>query len=341
MATAELVIPYTATRPRIDLAEAIPLSAPFAMFVEPTNICNFRCGFCPESFPDFQERAGYYQRMSWHTWQRIYASLRNWPPLKVIRFYHEGEPLLNPQLPAMIAQGADVCERTELTTNGSLLGKYAQALVDAGLDYLRVSVYAARDEEYRNITKSGAGCDIPANLGLLRALRGDSEKPFIFAQLVTPNPSRDVVQLFHSRYSRVADEISVLDGMHNWGGSDNRLVELGQKERPEKQVCPQPFYQLAIKANGKVSVCCADWDNKLVVGDVNQETLQDIWAGPRLRELQQLHLSRQRRRLPGCRDCTVLHKHPDNLDSHGLTLESTDLPPLNGRSYALPSSPPQ
>ena len=91
------------------------------------------------------------------------------------------------------------------------------------------------------------------------------------------------------------------------------MVQLGG--RPEKLVCPFPFYELAVKANGDVTVCCVDWRGDLTVGNIHFESLQDIWAGPRLAELRRVHLEGQRSKLVACRDCNVLNACPDNLDS--------------------------
>ncbi len=81
-----------------------------------------------------------------------------------------------------------------------------------------------------------------------------------------------------------------------------------------KLVCPFPFYEMFVKADGSVTVCCVDWANELVVGNVNESSLREIWNGPRLAELRAVHLAGRRRDLNACRDCNVLHSSPDNLD---------------------------
>jgi len=55
--TATVQNPYAQlkTGPRISLADQVPLRGPLSIFVEPTNICNFKCVFCPESFSNYEE----------------------------------------------------------------------------------------------------------------------------------------------------------------------------------------------------------------------------------------------------------------------------------------------
>lgn len=271
-------------KPRIDLAASIPLPSPLVLFVEPTNVCNFKCGICPESFADYGEQAGYYQKMNPLTWQRVWESLAAWHDKPVVRFYHVGEPLLNRELPAMILGAGGLGCRTELTTNASRLGDvWATRLLDSGLDYVRISVYGTSDAEYCAATNTGWTVRaIRENVMGLRGLRQlrAVERPHIYAELVgTGDPD-----VFRRQWAGIADECGVKQ-LHNWGDS---LVQLGQ--RPKKQICPFPFYELAVKANGDVTVCCVDWSGLLVVGNVNIESLQEIWAGSRLAEIRKVPL---------------------------------------------------
>ena len=296
----------TEAKPRIDLAKAHPLPAPLVLFVEPTNICNFRCGICPESFADFRQQAGYYKAMEWATWGRIVASLDGWCS-PVVRFYHVGEPLLNGNLPAMIREAKALGCRTELTTNAALLyGKRAEGLLHCGLDYMRISVYGTDEADYEWETGRVAHGAVLANARSFRMKRGNSG-PWIHAELVTSRLGGQ--REFRRQWASIADELSV-KSLHNWGAS---LVAIGETGR--KQVCPYPFFELAVKANGDVTVCCVDWSGLLTVGNVLESTLQEIWEGPRLRELRETHLSGNRRSLAACRDCNVLEACPDNLDS--------------------------
>ena len=281
------------------------------MFVEPTNVCNLRCGICPESLPDYGEQAGYYQRMPMSTWARIVQSLRGWCRLKVMRLYNTGEPLLNRFLPNMIEQSHTISDQVEVTTNGTLLDMDASIdLVEAKLDYLRVSVYGTDRETFKAETgRHGDPVDVVENVKALRFIRGQRGAPHIHAELVTTQPGQE--SLFHEQWDGIADTTAVKP-IHNWGRS---FVQLGAAPPRPKIVCPYPFYQLAVKANGEVTVCCADWANELSVGNVNRESLRDIWNGEHLRNLQQMHLDGRRGELAPCRDCNVLHTCPDDIDS--------------------------
>ena len=62
----------------------------------------------------------------------------------------EGEPLLHPGLLEMVAAAKAAGCQVELLTNGTLLNaQFADEFIKAGLDALRVSLWAANEEQYR------------------------------------------------------------------------------------------------------------------------------------------------------------------------------------------------
>jgi radical SAM protein with 4Fe4S-binding SPASM domain len=303
------------SQPRSDLTMQIPLPAPFVMFLEPTNVCNFRCPICPESFDDFAKQAGYYERMNRQTWQKVYGDLDGWCQMRTMRFYAEGEPLLNPHLDEIISQARPHTLRTELTTNASRLNEdWAERLVRCGLQYCRISIYATTDVKYELATGSRfKASEIRRNVQTLRTVRDrmGSETPRIYCELVSQEPDEAT---FRKQYETVADDLG-LKVLHNWGGTAAPLVQLGQQMKTEKRVCPKPFYEIVVKANGDVSVCCGDWNGHLKIGNVHEEHLRDIWNGPAANRIRDLHRSDKREELDACRGCTLIYSQPDNLDS--------------------------
>ncbi len=87
-----------------------------------------------------------------------------------------------------------------------------------------------------------------------------------------------------------------------------------------KDVCPYPFYVLAVNADGSVSLCGNDWSQKTVVGDVNRESLSSIWEGEALYRFRRMMLEGRRRENQACGECYYLQIVPDNLDGHRAIL---------------------
>lgn len=77
-----------------------------------------------------------------------------------------------------------------------------------------------------------------------------------------------------------------------------------RKELPEygEDRCVLPFKQMIIRPDGKVSLCCNDALGKYTLGDVNKQTLEEIWFGQRLETIRKA-LYEGRKNWGDCRFC--------------------------------------
>ncbi|HLZ19728.1 MAG TPA: radical SAM/SPASM domain-containing protein [Smithellaceae bacterium] len=316
-----------AKRPSLECL--LPLSFPLSLYVETINRCMFRCTYCPMSLDSYEKEAGGFRTMSLAEFQKIASDIQAGGPLKVLRFYFMGEPLLNPDLPEMIALAGrmQLAERTELTTNAVLLGdKLSTSMIRAGLDYLRISISSVDQRRHERVTRTNVKIKkIYDNVRRFKEIRRDmgATKPFLYVKLLDPQNAEER-SAFLNMYEHVADE-AVIEEPMNWDsyGDHDFMGALygGQRDMDEsrlrphpKEVCPFPFYSLAITANGDVTVCCVDWNKATKVGNVFESSLQDIWNGESLRQFRRMHIERQRHHNPSCKNCSFLYTAPDNLD---------------------------
>lgn len=130
--------------------------------------CNYRCPYCmpEESYPD-DTPLGTHGRMSFDQIERaarVFAELG----VRKLRLTG-GEPLLRKNLPTLVARLAaiDGIEDLALTTNGSLLAAQAQALRDAGLRRLTISLDALDATRFREL--SGGRGDLDSVLAGIAA----------------------------------------------------------------------------------------------------------------------------------------------------------------------------
>src|ERR1051326_7695028 len=90
---------------RTALETVIPLSTPFIVFVDPASSCNFKCTFCPTGHRDMIAETGRYQgAMKFEVFQKVIDGRgKSKKPIKVLRLYKDGEPLLNKRFADMVA----------------------------------------------------------------------------------------------------------------------------------------------------------------------------------------------------------------------------------------------
>lgn len=82
-------------------------------------------------------------------------------------------------------------------------------------------------------------------------------------------------------------------------------------------ICPQIFKLMIINPFGKVSPCCYDWEDKLTIGDVHDETLYDIWNGKKLNHLQRQFCEKGKNWNSLCQICHAAeYCDIDNVDDY-------------------------
>ena len=321
--------PYSSLRTlgRIDLAEAIPLPGPLTIYLEPTNICNFKCVYCPESFDNYKEVVGGHFQLSLDDFKAIAKQIKDLATVKTLNFYMMGEPFVNKQLTQFIsiAKSEAIAEKVIVTSNGTLVKPHLyQTICDSRLDYLRISIYGGNEGSHAKNTQSSFHLSqIKDNILGLKRFRdaGARYRPFIYIKMIESACADDNRQ-FKEMFSEAGDEVFI-EPVMNWNDPAEGNLSGEAKDTllsrryfsARKEVCPFPFYTLVIHSDLKVSVCCVDWNKQTVVGDLHNESLTDIWKGEALRTFQLRHVQRRRHELAGCKTCTYLHTAPDNIDS--------------------------
>lgn len=310
---------------RTPLQDVIPLSTPMVLFVDPSSICNFKCRFCPTADADLIRKTGRWQGLlDFELYKKIIDDLQSFDrPLKVLRLYKEGEPLLHPRFTDMVryAKKSGCVDYVDTTTNGSLLTKaMIDNLLDAGIDRINISVDGVSAEQYREFTRTTIDFDrFVENIRYLYEQKGTCE---ICVKTVGDILSDEDKQRFYSIFGDISDRVFIENIAPCWPGFDvEECMDIEIKEgiygQPvqEVQVCPYIFYSMAVNSDGTVSLCFLDWERRLITGDARTESIKDVWEGQTLRQHQLAHLRGNRKMNQTCASCGQLsHCQPDNID---------------------------
>ncbi len=115
---------------------------PVCLYLEVTNRCNLLCTTCPRTYVELEPPAD----MSFELFASIVDQV---PTLQRAVLHGVGEPMLVKELPRMVRYLKDRGVYTLFNTNGTLLTeRNGRALIDAGLDELRVSLDASNPSSY-------------------------------------------------------------------------------------------------------------------------------------------------------------------------------------------------
>ena len=259
--------------------------------------------------------------------KKIIDGLDAFSPAKIkrVQLFKDGEPLLHSEFIEMVkyAKASPAIIEVDTTTNASLLdADMAEKIILAKLDSIRISFEGAvENEAYRRITRSKYRYDdIKHNLYLLAEAKKKhkSRVPYIEAKLVDIGIPSKLKEKFTKDFSGIADEIT-FDPLVDRKGGSGRVLR-GEKELVPAWVCPVPFYGLAVNFNGSVCICCGDWNYTTLVGDLNRESLYDIWHGDRLHAFRKMQVELRKFEHPLCAKCEYMRRlsWESNIDKASL-----------------------
>ena len=129
--------------------------------------CNLRCNFCMPL-----QGLEFYAKNELLSFDEIVLTLRVASKLGIDRIrLTGGEPLLRPHLPELIkrVKAEAGIRQVSMTTNAVMLSRYAEELVDSGLDWINVSLELLDAERYKSITRFGILEDVWEGIRRVRA----------------------------------------------------------------------------------------------------------------------------------------------------------------------------
>lgn len=312
---------------RTPLQDMIPLDTPFSVLLSPIDHCNIKCVFCPFHGAvrgDVRPPA----TMPFDLFRIVIDQLTEFPhKLRALIFCGRGEPTLHRELPQMIsyAKEKDVADAIRLTTNGfNLSPELNRRLIDAGLDYIRISVPAIEEQACYEIT--GARLDLNQYIKNIKDFYDHKREGMtVFCKTTnvalgardggTVNP--ELVEKFYTAFDNCCDyafienivpqvprELSGEEKKQMWIGNTGKQ-NVYQAENAGSAVCERLFYHFTVNSMGNVYPCDLNENENLLLGNVRADTLKKIWQSCRLL---QLRLSSLKGAVPGaCKGCGVFY----------------------------------
>lgn len=291
------------------------LDTPFVIDFWISGSCNMSCRYCLHGIPkDAPARRDMVSGMlSLDDFLRVAEGMDKFPHrVPGASFCGIGEPLTNPLLPEMIAYLKEhkLVSTVQLSTNGLLLDHaMADRLIDAGVDFLSVSIQGIDTEGYRSL------CGVPAdpekiaeNIAYYHEhQRSKSLLVVRTLDLALPHDSDE--ERFHELFDPVADQTVAAHAVKLYQGMDySGLIPVEQDQfRGGKMrygaACPLPFSTLHIRPNGNIAACplpvCPG-----ILGNIKEMTLQQAWNSRKRYEIMLAHAKKNREALAECRECT-------------------------------------
>jgi len=218
-----------------------------------------------------------------------------------------GEPLLDKLLADKIRLAKTYgITQTYIVTNASLLfPETARKIVGAGLDKMKISFYGTDEASYNNTMKRLDFKVTFQNVQDFLRIRKEmkSETPRLILQYLPNETNQAKTAEFRSLWSplidpRAGDCLNVAS-LHNYGGGRS-YNPLG---KTIVSVCYFPWTSMSVLWDGRVVTCCMDSNGVQVLGDLNSQSVQDVWNGPVLAGVRDSFGKRDYSRFPVCLSC--------------------------------------
>ncbi|MBF0428615.1 MAG: radical SAM protein [Magnetococcales bacterium] len=282
--------------------------APLEIYVDPSNICDLRCTFCPQSNWGSRER-GF---MSMDLYRRILDEVAILKP-KQLKLFGFGESLLHRQLIEMITLAEQRGISVIIHTNAKRLNEeMAHKLLASNLSELCFSFDTA-DRELYNRMRIRSDFDLVLE-NIHRFLRIKKEKgltkPKVFLQEIVPFGPGLLCENTPA-YRQLFEGFDVhLDVrfLHSFAGGSNES-SFPSLNLTGTSPCHEIYHRLVITFDGKVHACCLDPEGHNIIGDLQQgDTITSSWNSPAMQRLRYLTNAGRMADILPCNQCHMLHR---------------------------------
>lgn len=273
---------------------------PLLVDLELSSRCNLTCPMCPTITDEFiAKRVTPFKKgnLDFSLIKKIIDEIAG--KVFALRLSWVGEPTLHPKLADAVryAKAKGIPEVSFLTNGTKLKLKYFAQLVEAGADWITISVDGL-GENYNRIRKPLRFDETLAKIRAISEYKRERglEKPVIKIQGVWP-AVRDQADEFYNTFEPIVDLIAfnpLIDYLHR----DKDIIYV------DGFSCPQYYQRLVISSNGKAAMCSNDDNVDVVVGDAFTQSIHDIWHGEKMSALRALHREPDGfKKIPSCARC--------------------------------------
>ncbi|MBV4421994.1 radical SAM/SPASM domain-containing protein [Clostridium tyrobutyricum] len=290
--------------------------------IELTNYCNYNCFMCPVGTGMMKRQQGF---MSDNTYNIILNQIKDYKiPIRFIRW---GEPTLHKKFIEYIIEAKKLGIICHFNTNGTLLTEEdIKQLIEIELDSIKFSFQGVDEKSYSEMRNSNYYNSLLDKIKLVHKMRGNKQFPYIHVASTITYETKNQINDFKKNIQEYCDLVTIgrtvlehidIDKVKLSLDKKDMLKELKTKESVIKKhynCCPEIFDKLSINWNGDVTACCRDYDNKMLVGNINESSLIDIWNSDKINSFRKILGENKYDKLELCKTCyDYMALETDNL----------------------------
>lgn len=259
------------------------------VYIEITNICNLKCNFCPKTSRQLKS-------MNKESFENVVKKVK--PYTDYVYFHLMGEPFLNKELEHFLEISKENQLKVNITTNGTLIQDVKEILLNASaLRQVNISLHSfeANEEqidfnEYIN--------------NIINFVKEATEKTNIICSLrlwnldtkynASNNMNIDIFKLLEQKFKIESNLKECLKEKNSLKLKNNVYISMGEKfkwpslkveELGERAFCYGLRDQVGILVDGTVVPCCLDSEGSIPLGNIFENTLDEILNCKRAKDI--------------------------------------------------------
>lgn len=272
---------------------------PLEIALELTNHCNLRCVMCPN--PTLKRNKGY---MEEGTFKKIIEDISK---ERGFLFMPQGfgEPLLHRKFSEFTKMASHWgIKPIVVLSNGMLLNEATLLSMLDSVDILIVTIDGVKAETYESIRVGGNLEKVTRNVDQFLKMRGDRKRPYLVLRIIDMKGTEQEIPKFKECWWNKIRETDIIQvaGYNDWAGSiHSETTRVKGKE--QRHPCRMLWKNLTVFHNGQVTPCCYDAEGELSIGNVVNQSIQELWNGTALTEIRDIHLAHRFEQIPICQRC--------------------------------------
>ena len=298
------------------LQKPIQWGVPFSISIEPTTACNLRCPECPSGLRAFSRPTG---NLRSDFFRKTIDDLHR--DLSFLIFYFQGEPYINPDFLDMVQYASQRGIYTITSTNGHFLNEAnARKTIESGLDRLIISVDGSTQEVYEQYRKSGKLEVVLQGARNVVKWKKElkSKTPHLIFQFLVVRPNEHQIPEIYKLAEEIGiDEVRLKTAqIYDYAQGNPLIPNQDRYSRYRKQAdgsyriknqllnhCWKLWHACVITWDGVVVPCCFDKDAQYRMGNLQEQSLREVWQQQPYREFRK-QLLKGRDKIDICTNCT-------------------------------------
>lgn len=269
---------------------------PQEVVIELTNHCNLACVMCPQK--TMTRDKGFMD-------EGLFRSIIDQAAgrAELVYLYGTGESFLHKELPGYVSYAASKGLTTVLSTNGlPLTERSATAILTSRLDHLIIAMDGASKETYESIRIGGDFGRLVANIRMLLTKRAElNSRTRIELQMIVSDRTQPEIEAFRHQFTpeerRQIGSFRLKPLFKTYSASDTSQ----HHTRP----CYWLWNMMAVAWNGRLQLCCMDFDATVLPGNARETSLEDLWNSAELNALRARLKQLDYTGLPLCEGCDI------------------------------------